>query len=120
MHLYFGVVWYHYRGHVEDIYDACWSGSSGLLVTGSVDNTAIIWDVSKGITNLNSHISQQYSSIGRCRVSFRGGGGGGGQRGHLPPLGSRVPPLDFYFILPHSLVVDAAPPYISNTLVYPP
>ena len=40
----------HYiRGHVEDIYDACWSSSSSLLVTGSVDNTAIIWDVSKGI-----------------------------------------------------------------------
>ena len=54
------------------------------------------------------------------RVSFGGGGGGGGKRGHLPPLGSRVPPLDFDFILPHSLVVDAAPPYISNTLVCPP
>ena len=42
------------------------------------------------------------------RVSFRGEGGRGG---HLPPpLGSRVPPLDFDFILQHSLVVDAAPP----------
>ena len=39
-----------------------------------------------------------------------GGGGGGGQRGALAPLGSLVPPLDFDFILPHSLVVDAAPP----------
>ena len=38
-----------YRGHVEDIYDACWSASSSYLVTGSVDNTAIIWDISKGI-----------------------------------------------------------------------
>ena len=46
------------------------------------------------------------------RVSVRGGGGKGGK---LPP-----PPLDFNFIVPHSLVVDAAPPCISNTLVCPP
>ena len=55
-------------------------------------------------------------SIILVRVSFRGGG----QRGGCPPLDPECPPLDFDFILPHSLVVDAAPPYISNTLVAPP
>ena len=42
------------------------------------------------------------------RVSFRGGGGAKG--GVCPPLDPECPPLDFDFILPHSLVVDAAPP----------
>lgn len=37
------------RGHLEDIYDMCWSANSCCLVTGSVDNTAIIWDINKGI-----------------------------------------------------------------------
>ena len=39
-----------------------------------------------------------------------------------PPPGSwgPPPPLDFDFILPHSLVVDAALLNISNTLVCPP
>ena len=50
---------------------------------------------------------------------FIWGGGGGGQRGAFA-LDPKCPPLDFDFILPHSLVVDAAPPYISNTLVCPP
>ncbi|XP_055920580.1 chromatin assembly factor 1 subunit B [Eupeodes corollae] len=36
------------RGHMEDIYDLSWSPSSQFLVSGSVDNTAIIWDVQKG------------------------------------------------------------------------
>ena len=41
-----------------------------------------------------------------------GGGGGGGQRGEFDPspLDPECPPLDFDFILPHSLVVDATPP----------
>lgn len=37
------------RGHLEDIYDLCWSQDSSQIVTGSVDNSAIIWDVQKGI-----------------------------------------------------------------------
>lgn len=36
------------RGHLEDVYDICWSKCSQFLITGSVDNTAIIWDVAKG------------------------------------------------------------------------
>ena len=49
-------------------------------------------------------------------------GGGGGKGGHLPPppLDPECPPLDIDFILLHRVVVDAAPPYISNTLVCPP
>lgn len=36
------------RGHLEDVYDLCWSKCSQFLITGSVDNTAILWDVGKG------------------------------------------------------------------------
>ncbi|PIK43824.1 putative chromatin assembly factor 1 subunit B-like [Apostichopus japonicus] len=36
------------RGHFEDIYDISWSADSSRMVTGSVDNSAIIWDVKKG------------------------------------------------------------------------
>lgn len=36
------------RGHLEDVYDLCWSPDSTSLISGSVDNTAIIWDVQKG------------------------------------------------------------------------
>ncbi|XP_014782646.1 chromatin assembly factor 1 subunit B [Octopus bimaculoides] len=35
------------RGHLEDIYDLCWSADSRFIVSGSVDNSAIIWDVTK-------------------------------------------------------------------------
>lgn len=36
------------RGHKEDIYDLCWSPSNLKLFSGSIDNTAILWDISKG------------------------------------------------------------------------
>ncbi|KAG8228393.1 hypothetical protein J437_LFUL003865 [Ladona fulva] len=36
------------RGHVEDVYDLCWSPDSNFLISGSVDNSAILWDVQKG------------------------------------------------------------------------
>ena len=35
---------------------------------------------------------------------------GGAKGGICPPLDRECPPLDFDFILPHSLVVDVAPP----------
>lgn len=36
------------RGHMEDVYDLSWSQDSQYLISGSVDNTAMIWDVQKG------------------------------------------------------------------------
>lgn len=36
------------RGHLEDVYDICWATDGNLMASASVDNTAIIWDVSKG------------------------------------------------------------------------
>lgn len=41
-------LWKVLRGHVEDVYDLSWSPDSNFLVSGSVDNTAIMWDVQKG------------------------------------------------------------------------
>ncbi|KAJ8917210.1 hypothetical protein NQ315_012702 [Exocentrus adspersus] len=36
------------RGHKEDIYDLCWSVDGLKLLSGSIDNTAILWNVMKG------------------------------------------------------------------------
>lgn len=36
------------RGHIEDVYDLSWSLDSSYLISGSVDNTAIIWNVTNG------------------------------------------------------------------------
>lgn len=36
------------RGHLEDVYDLAWSMDSLSIISGSVDNTAIVWDVKKG------------------------------------------------------------------------
>lgn len=35
------------RGHMEDVYDLSWSQDSQFLISGSVDNTAIVWDIHK-------------------------------------------------------------------------
>ncbi|XP_042636932.1 chromatin assembly factor 1 subunit B [Orycteropus afer afer] len=47
------------RGHLEDVYDICWATNGNLMASASVDNTAIIWDVSKGqkISIFNEHKS---------------------------------------------------------------
>ncbi|XP_020709487.2 chromatin assembly factor 1 subunit B isoform X2 [Athalia rosae] len=41
-------LWKVLRGHIEDVYDLSWSPDSNFLVSGSVDNTAIFWDIQKG------------------------------------------------------------------------
>ena len=44
------------RGHLEDVYDLCWSPDSSSIISGSVDNTAIVWDVQRGTkTILDDH-----------------------------------------------------------------
>ncbi|KAK3585670.1 hypothetical protein CHS0354_020236 [Potamilus streckersoni] len=35
------------RGHLEDIYDLCWSADGKNMVSGSVDSSAILWDLTK-------------------------------------------------------------------------
>lgn len=49
--------WKVLKGHIEDIYDISWSPNSNFLISGSVDNTAILWDVKKGrnIAILSDH-----------------------------------------------------------------
>uniref|UniRef100_A0A6G1SP02 Chromatin assembly factor 1 subunit B n=1 Tax=Aceria tosichella TaxID=561515 RepID=A0A6G1SP02_9ACAR len=44
--------WQHHkvlRGHIEDVCDLTWSGDGKYLLSGSVDNSAILWDTNKGI-----------------------------------------------------------------------
>lgn len=36
------------RSHLEDVYDLSWSQDACYLLSGSVDNTAILWDIKKG------------------------------------------------------------------------
>lgn len=45
------------RGHLSDIYDLSWSPDSKFLISGSVDNSAIIWNVdkAKGVQKLTDH-----------------------------------------------------------------
>ncbi|OCT93781.1 chromatin assembly factor-1 p60 subunit isoform X1 [Xenopus laevis] len=47
------------RGHLEDVYDICWTQDSNFMVSASVDNTAITWDVTKGqkLSIFNEHKS---------------------------------------------------------------
>ncbi|KAE8621497.1 hypothetical protein XENTR_v10004851 [Xenopus tropicalis] len=47
------------RGHLEDVYDICWTQDSNFMVSASVDNTAIMWDVTKGqkLSIFNEHKS---------------------------------------------------------------
>ncbi|KAI5106910.1 chromatin assembly factor 1 subunit B [Silurus meridionalis] len=47
------------RGHIEDVYDLSWTSDGNFLVSGSVDNTAIMWDIQKGqkIYIFNDHKS---------------------------------------------------------------
>ncbi|KAL5010500.1 hypothetical protein ScPMuIL_012805 [Solemya velum] len=47
------------RGHLEDIYDLCWSSDGKHMISGSVDNSAILWDLSKDqkLAVLNEHKS---------------------------------------------------------------
>ncbi|XP_077584219.1 chromatin assembly factor 1 subunit B [Stigmatopora nigra] len=47
------------RGHIEDVYDLSWTRDGNYMVSGSVDNTAIMWDINKGqkICILNDHKS---------------------------------------------------------------
>lgn len=47
------------RGHLEDVYDICWTSDGNYMASASVDNTAIMWDVSKGqkVSIFNEHKS---------------------------------------------------------------
>ncbi|XP_067154924.1 chromatin assembly factor 1 subunit B isoform X2 [Apteryx mantelli] len=47
------------RGHLEDVYDICWTSDGNYMASASVDNTAIMWDVNKGqkVSILNEHKS---------------------------------------------------------------
>ena len=42
-------LWKTLRGHNEDVVDLCWSPNGQFLLSGSVDNDAIVWDVNKGV-----------------------------------------------------------------------
>jgi chromatin assembly factor 1 subunit B len=45
------------KSHTSDVYDLCWSRDSNYLISGSVDNTAIFWNVekSKVVQRLEGH-----------------------------------------------------------------
>ncbi|XP_075449900.1 chromatin assembly factor 1 subunit B [Ascaphus truei] len=47
------------RGHLEDVYDMCWTPDGLFMASASVDNTAIMWDVTRGqkLSIFNEHKS---------------------------------------------------------------
>ncbi|XP_077977620.1 chromatin assembly factor 1 subunit B-like [Glandiceps talaboti] len=56
----FWTAWKMLRGHLEDVYDISWSTDGKFLISGSVDNSAIIWDVTKG---QNTAILKEHKSF---------------------------------------------------------
>ena len=40
------------RGHQSDVYDLCWSTCCTYMVSGSIDNWVVLWDVEKGLAFL--------------------------------------------------------------------
>lgn len=53
-------IWLSYktlRGHMEDVYDLSFSSDSNYIISGSVDNTAMVWDMqkAKSIAILKDH-----------------------------------------------------------------
>ncbi|XP_014238121.1 chromatin assembly factor 1 subunit B [Trichogramma pretiosum] len=40
--------WKVFRGHIEDIYDLCWSPDSATMASVSLDNSVIFWNIEKG------------------------------------------------------------------------
>lgn len=48
------------RGHMEDVYDLSWSPTSSQLISASVDNTAMLWDVHRG---KSLHIFQEHQGF---------------------------------------------------------
>ena len=38
----------HFRGHIEDIMDISWSPDGKMIVSGSIDNSVIVWEVKTG------------------------------------------------------------------------
>lgn len=48
------------RGHLEDICDLAWSKDGQFLLSGSVDNSAILWDAHKGTRVWNSDLIKGY------------------------------------------------------------
>ena len=58
------------RGHLEDVYDLCWSPDSAHIISGSVDNTAIVWDIQKGMERcVLWDLSIITIGAGECEVS---------------------------------------------------
>lgn len=44
-----------FRGHIEDVYDISWTRDGNFMVSGSVDNTAVMWDINKGLLRLTDN-----------------------------------------------------------------
>jgi len=102
------------RGHVDDVQDVAWAPDSTALVTGSIENRALVWDAGKGgvLARLegHSHYVQgvAWDPLGEfvatqsgdrtCRLHAAAGGpaGKGGRRGGrkgagaagMPPAGA--------------------------------
>ena len=54
------IIWSNYkilRGHLSDVYDISWSPDSKYILSGSVDNSAIIFSIEKGksVLRMNDH-----------------------------------------------------------------
>ena len=60
-----------FRGHLEDIYDICWSADGKYMISGSVDNSAILWDLTKGMDNSIHYQQRSFSCPKNHKCSLR-------------------------------------------------
>lgn len=52
---------YFLRGHLEDVHDVAWSPNATRLISGSVDNSVIVWDTNKGLLSFGMIISKLFT-----------------------------------------------------------
>jgi WD40 repeat protein len=51
------------RGHADDVIDVSWSPDGSGLVSASIENTVILWDVAKGKRKVRTAITLEPASV---------------------------------------------------------
>ena len=69
MDIFFGRYLCSFRGHVQRVYQVCWSADSRLICSGSADSTLKVFDVKmkKMIKELPGHADEVWGNDGAVR-----------------------------------------------------
>ncbi|CAH8350191.1 unnamed protein product [Eruca vesicaria subsp. sativa] len=58
--------------HRKDVLDLQWSPDDAFLISGSVDNSCIIWDVNKGVA-LSKYVASLSSDVNKPQAKSKSG-----------------------------------------------